>query len=175
TDRIGLPSTANIGDGRIYTVEGRVVLRPLAQLTIDGSLIYNDSRLSQPAQFLRTLSYDGHKLSLPNVADISGRLAVDYRAPVSDLLSLHLSGSARYIGKSRLGVGPILGREQGNYVDTALSASLIRGPAQLSLSLTNLFDSNGNRFSLGTPFDLETDYYTPLRPRTVRIGLDFAF
>ncbi|SCW91249.1 Outer membrane receptor proteins, mostly Fe transport [Sphingobium faniae] len=175
TDRIGLPSTANIGDGRIYTVEGRIVLRPMAKLTIDGSLIYNDSRLDQPAQFLRTLSYDGRKLSLPNVADISGRLAVDYRAPVSDLLSLHLSASARYVGKSRLGVGPILGREQGDYVDTALSASLTRGPFQWSLSLTNLLDSNGNRFSLGTPFDLRTDYVTPLRPRTIRLGLDFAF
>ena len=38
-----------------------------------------------------------------------------------------------------------------------------------------LLDSNGNRFSLGTPFDLRSDYYTPLRPRTLRIGIDFAF
>jgi outer membrane receptor protein involved in Fe transport len=175
TDRIGLPTTANIGDGRIYTIEGRVVLRPMPKITLDASMIYNDSRLDQPAQFLRMLSYDGRRLSLPNVADLSGRLAVDYRTPVSDLLSLHLSASARYVGKSRLGVGPILGRTQGDYVDTAFSASLTRGPMQWSLSLSNLFDSNGNRFSLGTPFDLHSDYYTPLRPRTVRIGLDFAF
>ncbi|EQA97351.1 TonB-dependent receptor domain-containing protein [Sphingobium baderi] len=175
TDRIGLPTTANVGNGRIYTIEGRIVLRPMPKITLDASMIYNDSRLDQPAQFLRMLSYDGRRLSLPNVADLSGRLAVDYRTPVNGLLSLHLSASARYVGKSRLGVGPILGREQGDYVDTALSASLTRGPAELSLSLANLLDSNGNRFSLGTPFDLRTDYYTPLRPRTVRIGLDFAF
>jgi len=175
TDRIGLPTTANVGNGRIYTIEGRIVLRPMPKITLDASMIYNDSRLDQPAQFLRMLSYDGRRLSLPNVADLSGRLAVDYRTPVNGLLSLHLSASARYVGKSRLGVGPILGREQGDYVDTALSASLTRGPVELSLSLSNLLDSNGNRFSLGTPFDLRTDYYTPLRPRTVRIGLDFAF
>ena len=54
-------------------------------------------------------------------------------------------------------------------------ASLTTGPVQWSLSLTNLFDSDGNRFSLGTPFDLRTDYYPPMRPRTVRIGVDFAF
>ncbi|NWK98806.1 TonB-dependent receptor [Sphingobium lactosutens] len=175
TDRIGLPTTANIGDGRIYTVEGRIVVRPLPALTLDGSFIYNDSRLSQPAQFLRALSYDGRSLSLPNVANLGGRLAFDYRTPLANELDFHLSGSARYVGKSRLGVGPILGQTQGDYVDTSLTASLTRGPVQYSLSLTNLLDSNGNRFSLGTPFDLHTDYYTPLRPRTVRIGIDFAF
>jgi len=175
TDRIGLPTTANIGDGRIYTVEGRIVVRPTPALTLDGSFIYNDSRLSQPAQFLRALSYEGQSLSLPNVANLGGRLAFDYRAPLANDLDLHLSGAARYVGKSRLGVGPILGQTQGDYVDTSLTASVRRGPVQYSLSLTNLLDSNGNRFSLGTPFDLRSDYYTPLRPRTVRIGMDFAF
>ena len=175
TDRIGLPTTANIGDGRIYTVEGHIVARPAPRLTLDGSIIYNDSRLTQPAQFLRTLSYDGRSLSLPNVANLGGRVGFDYRAPVGDVAQLHLSGSARYVGTSRLGVGPILGGKQGDYVDTSLSASVTRGAVQYSLSLTNLMDSDGNRFSLGTPFDLRTDYTTPLRPRTVRIGVDFAF
>ena len=175
TDRIGLPTTANLGDGRIYTVEGRVVVRPLRQLTLDGSVIYNDSRLTQPTDFVRMLSYEGRSLSLPNVANVSGRLAFDYRTTIGDDMRFNLSGSARYVGKSRLGVGPILGQTQGDYVDTSLSAGLTRGAVQYSLSLTNLLDSNGNRFSLGTPFDLRTDYYTPLRPRTVRIGLDFAF
>jgi iron complex outermembrane receptor protein len=175
TDRIGLPTTANIGDGRIYTVEGRVVVRPLRQLTLDGSVIYNDSRLTQPTDFVRMLSYEGRSLSLPNVANLSGRLAFDYRTTIGGDMRFNLSGSARYVGKSRLGVGPILGQTQGDYVDTSLSAGLTRGAVQYSLSLTNLLDSNGNRFSLGTPFDLRTDYYTPLRPRTVRVGLDFAF
>ncbi|CAM8636276.1 TonB-dependent receptor [Sphingobium sp.] len=175
TDRIGLPTTANIGDGRIYTVEGRIVVRPTPAITLDGSIIYNDSRLTQPNDYIRALSYDGRSLTLPNVANLGGRIAVDYNAQVGDAMRFHLSGSARYVGKSRLGVGPILGQTQGDYVDTSLSASLTRGPVQYSLSLTNLLDSNGNRFSLGTPFDLRTDYYTPLRPRTIRVGVDFAF
>ena len=175
TDRIGLPTTANIGDGRIYTVEGRIVLRPLSALTLDGSFIYNDSKLSRPAQFLRALSYEGESLSLPNVANLGGRLALDYRMALAQDMSLHLNGAARYVGKSRLGVGPILGQTQGDYVDTSITASITRGPVQYSLSLTNLLDSNGNRFSLGTPFDLRSDYYTPLRPRTLRVGIDFAF
>jgi len=170
-----LPTTANIGDGRIYTIEGRIVLRPLPALTLDGSFIYNDSKLSRPAQFLRALSFDGESLSLPNVANLGGRLAADYRITLAGDTDLHVNGAARYVGKSRLGVGPILGQTQGDYIDTSLTASLRRGPLQYSLSLTNLLDSDGNRFSLGTPFDLRSDYYTPLRPRTVRLGIDFAF
>lgn len=175
TDRIGIPTTANIGDGRIYTLEGRVAVRPLPRLTLDGSIIYNDSRLSRPADLVKMLSYAGQSLRLPNVASLGGRAAFGYWAPVGGDMRFHLNGSARYVGKSRLGVGPILGRTQGDYVDTALSASLNRGAMQLSLSLTNLLDSHGNRFSLGTPFDLRGDYETPLRPRTIRLGLDFAF
>ena len=175
TDRIGLPTTANIGDGRIYTAEGRIVVRAIQRLTLDASIIYNDSRLTRPAQFLRALSFEGRSLDLPNVANLGGRLGFDYRTVMGNGMRLHLSGSARYVGKSQLGVGPILGRTQGDYVDTSLSASVTRGPVQISLSLANLLDSDGNRFSLGTPFDLHTDYYTPLRPRTVRIGMDFAF
>jgi len=175
TDRIGIPTTANIGDGRIYTVEGRIAVRAIPRLTLDGSIIYNDSRLSRPAQFVRLLSYEGQSLTLPNVANLGGRIGFDYRAPVGKDMQFHLNGSARYVGKSRLGVGPILGREQGDYVDTALSAALTHGAVQWSLSLSNLLDSSGNRFSLGTPFDLRGDYVTPLRPRTIRLGLDFAF
>ncbi|HKY81225.1 MAG TPA: TonB-dependent receptor [Sphingobium sp.] len=174
-DRIGMPGTANIGDGRIYTLEGRIVIRPLPALTLDGSIIYNDSRLSRPTDYVRMLSYAGQSLTLPNVANLGARLAADYHAQLGNDMGLRLSGSARYVGKSRLGVGPILGRTQGDYVDTALTACLSRGPLQLSFALTNLFDSSGNRFSLGTPFNLRGDYTTPLRPQTLRIGLDLAF
>jgi hypothetical protein len=175
TDRIGLPSSTNIGDGRIYTLESRLVLHPMAALTIDASMIYNDSRLSRPAQAVRILAASDKSVTLPNVANLGGRVAFDYRWPVGDDTGLHLSASARYVGKSRLGVGPILGRDQGDYVDTAASATLTRGAIEYSLSLTNLLDITGNRFSLGTPFDLQGAYYTPLRPRTVRLGIGFAF
>jgi hypothetical protein len=121
------------------------------------------------------LSYQGQSLTLPNVANLGGRISFDYRARVDRDMQFHLTGSARYIGKSRLGVGPILGRTQGDYVDTALSASLTRGRVQYSLTLSNLLDGSGNQFSLGTPFDLRGDYVTPLRPRTIRLGVDFAF
>ena len=113
TDRRGLPTTTNIGDGRIYTLEGRVVVTPATGFSIDGSFIYNNSLLSQPASYLRMLSYEGRSLSLPNVANLGGRLATNYRAMLDNGDTLQVSASARYVGKSRLGVGPIFGREQG--------------------------------------------------------------
>lgn len=175
TDRLGLPTTANIGDGRIYTLEGRAVLRPVPALTLDGSIIYNDSRLNQPAQFVRLLSLADTSLALPNVANLGGRLAADYRVRIGDAGLLRLSAAARYIGKSRLGVGPFFGQQQGDYVDSSLSASLRLGSIDYSLSLTNLLDTTGNRFALGTPFNPTGDYFTPLRPRTLRVGVEFAF
>lgn len=174
-DRIGLPATANIGDGRIFTIEGRIVVRPIPSLNIDGSIIFNDSRLNRPAPYVRALTTTVQSLTLPNVANLGARIAIDYRARLNGGMSLHLNGSARYVGKSQLGIGPILGRDQGDYVDTALMAGIARGPLQFSLSLTNLLDSSGNRFSLGTPFDLRGDYVTPLRPRTLRLGVELAF
>jgi outer membrane receptor protein involved in Fe transport len=174
-DRRGLPSTVNIGDGRIYTAEARLTLHPIAGFTVDGSIIYNDSRLSRPESFVRLLSYAGEKLTLPNVAALGGRLAADYRLALNDGSLLRLSANARYVGSSRLGVGPRVGTRQGDYVDTSVTAALSRGQWRLSLGMTNIADATGNRFALGTPFDLSGDDYTPMRPRTVRLGVDFAF
>ena len=45
----------------------------------------------------------------------------------------------------------------------------------VTLGVTNLADTVGNRFALGTPFRVGRGQITPLRPRTVRLGLDAAF
>jgi hypothetical protein len=46
----------------------------------------------------------------------------------------------------------------------------------VTLTLTNLTDSIGNRFALGTPFTAgRSDQITPLRPRTIRLGFDTSF
>ena len=41
--------------------------------------------------------------------------------------------------------------------------------------MTNLADTKGNRFALGTPFATGREQVTPLRPRTVRLGIDASF
>lgn len=171
-DATGLPTTANIGDGRIYSIAANAGWRPFAGLGIDAAIIYNDSKVSDPAPAI-TL---GRLSQLPNVAEWSARGGVDYRAILTDDLDLRVGANLRYVGRSRLGVGPILGEAQGDYVDTALSVRIGRPDLGVTLTLTNLADAVGNRFALGTPFLINRiDQITPLRPRTVRLGLDAHF
>ncbi len=188
-DNDGLPVTENIGTGRIWTIDASASWRPLPGLSIDASAIWADSRLTQPAEtifvgdpeflFLAdlpagTVVVDSD--NLPNVADFSGRLGFSYATRLSEEADLSLAAWARYTGKSRLGIGPVLGVEQGDVVDTGLSASLDLGPRTVWLEATNIFNVRGNRFGLGSPFTLPfADQITPLRPRTVRIGFDFKF
>jgi hypothetical protein len=45
----------------------------------------------------------------------------------------------------------------------------------LSASATNLADQVGNRFAFGAPVLMGEEQLTPLRPRTIRLGLDWGF
>ncbi|MGV3480689.1 MAG: TonB-dependent receptor domain-containing protein [Sphingobium sp.] len=203
-DGTGLPATNNIGDGRIWSVDATIGWRPLPGLLIEASGVYADSKLTDPftsAVVLRSslVAYDGgtgvvsgpgpgvifplpataviaESDDLPNVARFNGRIGAEYSTVLVGEYDLRVSGWARYVGRSRLGVGPVLGVSQGNYLDTALSARIGRGGYGLFLSATNLFDSIGNRFALGSPFTLPHErQITPLRPRTLRIGMDIRF
>lgn len=193
-DSAGFPSTANIGDGRIWTatLTGGVAVTP--NLRIDAGLTYNDGRIDEPNALLFTRvapvlaipEFSGrledlppelleHITEIPNIARFSGRIGFDYRRPLGGELELTAQGWANYVGRSRLGVGPELGEEQGDYLDTGLTVRVGRPDMGVTLGLTNLSDEEGNRFALGTPFAIGRDQLTPLRPRTLRIGLDAAF
>jgi iron complex outermembrane receptor protein len=172
-DASGLPSTANIGDGRIWTFSAAGGWKPLAGLTLDAGFTYNDSRVTEPNTALYMAL--ARMSQVPNIARYAGRLGADYRRDLAGDLELRVYGWARYVGRSRLGVGPVLGEEQGDYLDTALTARVGRPSLGVTLGVTNLTDSVGNRFALGTPFQIGSGQITPQRPRTIRIGLDAAF
>ncbi len=176
-DGFGFPTTANIGDGRIWSlgVSGR--WRPLRGLELDAALYLNDSRLTQPEFSILPVDFGAIRQDrLPNVADYSGRLGATYSGQLNDRESFDLTAYARYIGKSTLGVGSVLGRLQGDYVDTGFELRVGNERRGISLSATNLLDTVGNRFSLGSPFLLRTQTtITPLQPRSVRIGFDVRF
>lgn len=193
-DNAGFPSTANIGDGRIWTatVNGSVAVTP--NLRLDAGLTWNDGRIDEPPAFLlvrvaQLQSIPGFTgriedlpvalrdriTQIPNIARLSGRVGFDYHRPIGGDLELTAQGWANYIGRSRLGVGPELGEPQGNYFDTGLAVRVGRESLGVTVSLTNLADEEGNRFALGTPFAIGRDQITPLRPRTIRVGIDAAF
>lgn len=190
-DSDGLPATENIGRGRIVTLDATLAWQPVPALSFEASAVWADSRLVSPAANIFVLpanraGFDFASIptgavvadsnDLPNVARLSGRVGGSYRTALGDIGDLTVGGSLRYVGRSRLGIGPVLGMEQGNVLDTSLSASLTRGGRSVWIQATNLADARGNRFALGSPFTLPLgDQITPLRPRTIRIGADFSF
>jgi hypothetical protein len=146
--------------------------RPIDGLNLELSGIANDSLVDNP---LPSFDIVG-KFTLPNVADFSGRFAADYSTDLGDDIGLRLNAAVRYVGKSRLGVGVILGEEQGDWLDVSVGARVDRGAHSLSVTITNLLDEVGNRFAMGTPFTLvENPQITPLRPRTLRLGWQARF
>ena len=188
-DNDRLPVTKNIGSGRIWTVDASMNWRPLSGLSIEASAIWADSRLTQPAALIYVRDSNQQSIGelpegavivasdeLPNVADISGRLGASYTRVLSDNVHATLAAWARYTGESRLGIGPVLGARQGDYVNTGLSANVDFGGRSLWLEASNIFNQTGNRFALGSPFTLPFgEQYTPLRPRTIHIGFDLTF
>jgi outer membrane receptor protein involved in Fe transport len=185
-DGFGFPTTTNVGNGRILSVGATGRWRPLRGLELEAAAYYNHSKVTERYSILPvelasgTVSQPGDALRdfnrLPNIADVTARAAFTYAAPLTDRLDFAVSGFARYVGQSTLGIGPILGQKQGDYLDTGLELRAGDGRRGLSLSLSNLLDSKGNRFALGSPFLIrDRNQITPLQPRTIRLGFDLAF
>ena len=184
-DGFGFPTTTNVGNGQVlsFGISGR--WRPLPRLELEGAFYLNDSKVSQPYEILfespgvGTTDGDLARLNtdrLPNIADRMAHARASWWTPLGDDLELEVSGYGRYVGQSVLGIGPLLGRLQGDYVDTGLEAQLIAGDVRFSVALTNLLDATGNRFALGSPFQIRnSDQITPLKPRSVRVGVQMAF
>ena len=194
-DSTGLPSTANIGDSRIWSVSATGGIEIARGLRASAAATFNQSRVSDSigrlpaapgatfaavadntlpaAELGRVVAF--RMRQVPNIAELSGRLGLDYRHVLDDGTELSGSGWLRYIGPSRLGVGPELGQRQGDYLDSALALRAARGAWAVTGSISNLLDGRGNRFALGTPFTTGRDQVTPLRPRTVRVGVEVGF
>jgi outer membrane receptor protein involved in Fe transport len=188
-DGSGLPSTANIGDGRLWTIEATAGLRIDDALRIDAGIAYNDGRIDEPSAVRLSDLIDATPLDsaatraqlaarlsqIPNTARITARAGATYTRAISSSADLKIDGWLRYVGSSRLGVGPVLGQLQGNYLDSGITARVGLGAIGISAGVTNLANVRGNRFALGTPFSTGRDQVTPLRPRTIRLSLDGAF
>lgn len=176
-DGFGFPTTANIGDGEVFSLGLAGRWRPISGIEIDASVYLNDSSVTRRDMIL--LPIDAPSIPadrLPNVADATARLGFAYSADLAAGGALSLTGHARYVGQSTLGVGPILDRLQGDYLDTGFEARIGDERRGVSIALTNLLDSRGNRFALGSPFLIrDRDQITPLRPRSIRLGFDLSF
>lgn len=168
----GFPYTANVGDGRIIAFEGTVDWVPIVGLRLTGGLFVNKSRLVDPApDFLAS-----GKRPLPDTPPVSATAAIGWTHRISHALGLRIEGNARYVGSSRLGVGPVLDLPYGDYLETGLATTLQLTHFDVTLSIDNALDARRNRFAIGNPFGVALrDEVTPLRPRTVRLGVKARF
>ncbi|WP_327194487.1 TonB-dependent receptor [Novosphingobium beihaiensis] len=172
-DTTGLPSTANIGDGRIWTVSLSGGALVLPGLRLEAGVAWNQSKVDKPVLPLALLN--ARAMQVPNIAHVAARLGFAWDREIKGDIRLQAQGWASYVGRSRLGVGPELGASQGDYLDTGISARIGNRRLGVTLGITNITDERGNRFSLGTPFGTGREQVTPLRPRTLRIGIDTTF
>lgn len=179
-DSGNLPSTANIGNGDVWTVEASGAIRLAKGWRVEGAVSLNDSSVNErgpndlPLQDA-SAGGAGSLRPIPNIADITARIGMIYETALSDRSRLKIDGWLRYIGLSRLGLGPLLGDEQGNYADSAVTARMGWDRFGVTVGVTNILNARGNRFAMGTPFVTGKEQITPIRPRTIRIGLDTAF
>ncbi|WP_158266240.1 TonB-dependent receptor domain-containing protein [Allosphingosinicella deserti] len=171
-DARGLPYTTNIGDGRILSLELDLVWRATPSLSLEMAGFLNDSELTTPDEGVIGIDDD----SLPNIARTGARIAARYRTEFTSTASLTLDGSARYVGRSRLGAVAPFDLVQGGFVNARIGARVDLGRLGMTLDVDNIANVRGNRFSYGNPFTLaQGNQITPLRPRTFRIGLDVRF
>ncbi len=167
-DALGLPHTANIGDGVVRTATLQIGFSPVRGLTATAGGFLASSRLVGELPAIEGVV----RSALPNVARYGAILSVGYvrRMTSGDLLraGLHVHS----VGKSILGIGPPLDIRQGDYTYFSGNLGWEIGRATLTLEAFNLFDARGNLFALGTPFALGNDTQgTPLRPRSLRLAL----
>lgn len=171
-DRSGGAFTANVGEGRINGVDGEVRWRVASPLLITFSAFLNDSRLKQDA----LVAVGNASQALPNVAGAGGRLAVAWERRLSRRVMLSGNAAVRYVGKSRLGVGTELNIPQGDYAVADVGGRVLLGTVALSVNVDNLTETRGNTFAYGNRFSFaRRDQVTPLRPRTIRVGIDVRF
>jgi outer membrane receptor protein involved in Fe transport len=171
-DERGLPYTTNLGDGGVSGIEFEASWQVSPSLRLDAAAFLNGSSLTDPAPAFA----DADETDLPNIAAAGGRIGVNFRAELAEGAELTIDGAINYVGSSQLGIGAPLDVKQGDYFDSQIGARIGLGRLGISVDVDNLFDVRGNRFAFGNPFGLETrSQMTPLRPRTVRVGVDVAF
>lgn len=175
---LGLPYTANVGRGIVHGFDIDLSWRVSSSLSLKGSAFLNDSRLVDPApDFVLAAGTKGRfKRTLPNVARAGGRLAASWVVRLKPGRILNIDAAARYVGRSQLGLSKPLDVSQGDYIVGDASIRLETPSLGISLGIANIGDVYGNSFSYGNPVGLGSrNQITPLRPRTVTVGLDMRF
>lgn len=165
--RRGTPNTVNLGNARILAWEGSADWAPVPQLTVKGSFLLTRNRVDGA---MANLSSSRNR-RLPNTPFFSAAGDIGYRwQRIAGQPSLRLSAS--FVGRSVLGTGDLFDLSQGRYLLLGAAGGVDWRGAHWSLTAENLGNAAANRFSFGNPFSLAArDQITPLRPRSLRLGV----
>ncbi|MDT8760223.1 TonB-dependent receptor plug domain-containing protein [Sphingomonas psychrotolerans] len=167
----GFPYVANLGSAQVHYVSANLGWQANADLAFRLSAFNTTSRLDRPTPEFQS-DAEGN---LPNVAESGWRMSTRFESWIANT-RITIDGSVGYIGTSYLGARAPFDLSQGDYIDTAVGARAELGRWGLSVDVENLLDSRANRFSYGNPFSVaEGNQRTPLRPRTIRIGINAIF
>lgn len=168
----GLPETKNIGDGTVKSLNAQLhwkiseALEARVAGTVARGYVTGYDTIADTA--IRT--------PLPDIARDTFVASLDYRRPLGSAL-LKLGFQANHIGRSVLGSGSELSQVwQGNYWIASGGGDLAVGATTWSLFLDNLLDSHANSFAFGAPtYRYDNSRTTPLRPRSIRLGIRHDF
>lgn len=170
-DSSGLPTTRNIGDGRIYGIDGEIRWRASPVWTLTVAAFLNESRMIGTDARI-----DAEEVTLPNIPRDGIRINSEWRFELGGGVAMTAETWARYVGKSNLGATPPMNGTQGQYLVAGAGARIDFRRVGVSLDVANLADARANTFAFGNPFALgREDQITPLRPRTIRLGFDARF
>ncbi|OAN66773.1 hypothetical protein A7X12_11580 [Sphingomonas sp. TDK1] len=163
--------TANVGSGRIAAVEANLQWHAPSSLRLTATLFLTRAVLDRPAPGFERAALQ----ALPNTPAVTLRGAAERQWTLNGGSRLLVRGTARYVGRSWLGVGD-LHIPQGNFAELSAGVAWSKGPFTLTLDAANLLNGRANRFSLGNPLTVgDGNQRTPQQPRTVRIGTSYRF
>lgn len=167
----GLAYTANAGDARNLGLEAELSYASGSRLHVSTQAFANNPRLRKAAPAFAQWT----DARLPGVPSVSLGANVSQGFTLSGDIMLSLAAAAEYVGPSRVTFEPNAPK-MGDYVTARLSAELAARRWRLSATLDNPFDSSGDTFAYGNPFNYHRQReMTPQRPRTLTLGLAATF
>ena len=168
----GLPMTVNIGDGSNTGVEAEAVWRPDDHLLVRANALLEEPQITRASDVFPAR----RDIGLPGVPYDMGGAFVRYRWQLTPGLRAEVNAQVSYVGRSYLTFDGGTGNRMGGYGSGRLGAALSGEAWRLTAFIDNVTDETGNTFAFGNPFSrARATQATPLRPRTVGLGISRRF
>jgi len=167
----GLPMTVNIGDGSNTGIEAEALWRPDGRLQVRANMLLEDPSITRAANVFPAR----RDIGLPGVPYEMGAADIRYRWQVGRF-EAETSAQVAYVGRSYLTFDGGLGNVMGGYASGRVAAALSTPAWRFTAFMDNVADERGNTFAYGNPFSrARATQATPLRPRTIGVGVSRGF